>query len=461
MDRWATHAAQERQVGGIGVKPQEVCQRALKMCKDEGATDVVASVSDSSETMIRFSKNDITVSDLLNELACNIFVKVQGRTAGTNLTDLNQTTLKNGVKKVVRMAKNSPSTDTWARLPQGPFNYNPQLLYGSKVPSDAKKLVDWVEGAIESGLGEGAERMAGSLTARNSSVTQMTSGDAFGVAQGGTLELSIRAFGKDLSSGHSVSIASKESEFHAQEAGAEAGRLAKMAASPAKGDAGEYDAVLGPMVFSDLMNQVGRVASAFFVDSGMSFLKDKLDLRVAAENLSLTDDPTIVDTYGSAPFDAEGLPTERTRIVENGLLKNYLHNSTTAQKFQTKSTANAGLIAPHPFNLIVEPGSESLEALISKVENGIYVTNTWYLRYQNYSTGDFSTIPRDAMFLIKNGKIAGSIKELRISENMIRVLQNVQGLTQERKWIKWWEVDTPTLSPSALVSKVRFTSSSQ
>ncbi len=443
------------------MKPQEVCQRAIKLCKEEGATDVVVSVNDSNETMIRFSNNQITISDLLNELACNIFVKVQGRSAGTNLMDLNQSTLKAGVKKVVKMAKTSPPGEIWARLPQGPFSYNPQLLNGSKVPSDAKKLVDWVQGAIDGGTGEGAERMAGSLIAHNSTVTLMTSGDAFGVSQGGSLEMSIRAFGKDQASGHSVSIASREGDFKPEEAGIEAGRLAKMAAAPAMGGAGEFDAILGPMVFSDLMNQVGRVASAFYIDSGMSFLKDKLDLKVAAENFSLIDDPTLVDTYGSAPFDAEGLPTERTKIVENGLLRSYLHNSTTAQKFKTKSTANAGLIAPHPFNLVVEPGKESLDSLMSRIDNGIYVTNSWYLRYQNYGTGDFSTIPRDAMFLIKNGKIAGSIKELRISENMIRVLQSIQGVTQERKWIKWWEVDTPTLSPSALVSKVRFTRSSQ
>ena len=54
--------------------------------------------------------------------------------------------------------------------------------------------------------------------------------------------------------------------------------------------------------------------------------------------------------------------------------------------------SNAGLIAPHPFNLVVPPGEMTLDELISSVDDGIDVTNDWYLRYQNYSSGDFSTI---------------------------------------------------------------------
>jgi PmbA protein len=93
------------------------------------------------------------------------------------------------------------------------------------------------------------------------------------------------------------------------------------------------------------------------------------------------------------------------------------------------------------------------------VSRGIYVTNDWYLRYNNFQSGDFSTIPRDAMFLIKDGKIESSLKELRISDNMLRILGNIGELSKERKWIKWWEVEVPTLTPIALVKGMKFTRS--
>jgi PmbA protein len=76
------------------------------------------------------------------------------------------------------------------------------------------------------------------------------------------------------------------------------------------------------------------------------------------------------------------------------------------------------------------------------------------------ATGDFSAIPRDAMFLIENGKIVRPLREMRISDSIPRMLANISALTKERKWIKWWEVETPTLAPAAMIDKVKFTRSS-
>lgn len=101
----------------------------------------------------------------------------------------------------------------------------------------------------------------------------------------------------------------------------------------------------------------------------------------------------MIGAYGAKAFDDEGTPTRDNKIIEKGVLKTYLHNSTTAKKFKTETTANAGLVSPQPWNLIVEPGGKSFEDLLSEVDDGVYVTNDWYLRYQNYRTGDFSTIP--------------------------------------------------------------------
>jgi PmbA protein len=124
-----------------------------------------------------------------------------------------------------------------------------------------------------------------------------------------------------------------------------------------------------------------------------------------------------------------------------------------------QSTANAGLVAPHASNLVIDPGTKTVDDLIKDADRGIYVTSDWYLRYQNYSTGDFSTIPRDAIFSIVDGRIDRPVRQLRLSDNMLRVLGGVSGLTQERTWVKWWEVETPTLAPTALVSSVKFTRS--
>jgi PmbA protein len=206
---------------------------------------------------------------------------------------------------------------------------------------------------------------------------------------------------------------------------------------------------------------VGRFASAFYVDAGLSFLAGRIGQQVAAESLDLFDDPADPSALGASPFDAEGLPSKRKALLEGGILRTYLHNSSTAAKFGVQSTANAGLIAPAPYSLQVGAGNSSLDDLLSQMEQGIYVTNDWYLRYQNYSAGDLSFIPRDAMFLVRDGSIVSSLKELRISDNVLGMLQRVKALGAQRRWVRWWEVETPTLVPAALIGGVRFTASSQ
>jgi predicted Zn-dependent protease len=63
------------------------------------------------------------------------------------------------------------------------------------------------------------------------------------------------------------------------------------------------------------------------------------------------------------------------------------------------------------------------------------------------------------MFLLKKGEISTSIRELRISDNMPRILQSIMELSKSRSWIKWWEVPIPTLTPHALIEDLNFTKS--
>lgn len=441
------------------MKAGEVCETVVSTCLSEGASDVVVCVSEVEEAMIRFSNNQITVAKKLNEASAEVFVKVRERKAGTDIADLSNRSIISSCRKLVGEAKRSPPGDLYTPLPQGPFEYRDSLLDQGQLDQDPDIMIDWVDRAIEAGLEEGAKRVAGSLICRNNLFTFQTSAGACGTVRKPTIELSLRAFGADLSSGHSVSIAGDVESFRPEEAGREAGMFANLAHGPEDLQSGEYDAVLGHMVLADIIQQVGRFASAFYVEAGISFFKDKLSEQVGSEELTVIDDPTLDGSYGAFPFDMEGLPVKRKSIVERGILRTYLHNTTTARKMNTESTANAGLVNPQPFNLIVEGGNGSTQDLISQVDRGIFVTNDWYLRYQNWSTGDFSMIPRDAMFFIENGELKKPVKEMRISDNILRMLKNVSCLSKDRKWIKWWEVEIPTLTPSAIVESTRFTRS--
>jgi PmbA protein len=151
------------------------------------------------------------------------------------------------------------------------------------------------------------------------------------------------------------------------------------------------------------------------------------------------------------------VPTQENVAIDKGVLKTYLYNTTMARKYKTKTTANAGIILPQPHNIILESGKLSKEKLFSQVQNGMYITNIWYTRFQNYTTGDFSTIPRDGIFIIKDGEIARPIKQLRISENMLNLLKNISGIANDVQQITSWEVHTPTFTPHILIDNVNIT----
>ncbi|MCD6469209.1 TldD/PmbA family protein [Candidatus Bathyarchaeota archaeon] len=437
----------------------EIPSHIVDLAKKMGATDVSAKLTEAQKIMMRFSNNEVTISKIFFENEVDVFLMIEKHRAATSINTLSLRNIERAVKNLVKIAKSTPPADIYAPLPQGPFTYNPNLVKAPEISLDPDSLASYVESAINGALEKGAKRVAGTLNAFKSKITLATSGDVHASQETAGLEISVRAFVSEIATGHAVSVASRIEDFNPEEAGMRAGEIAKAAANPKPGEPGKYMTLVGPLVFADFVNQVGILSSAFMVDAGQSFLAEKMNSEVASKKFTLVDDPTLPGTLGARAFDDEGVPTRRNTIVENGVLKTYLHNSTTAKKFGVETTGNAGIIVPYPWNLIVEPGGKSFDELLAEVDDGIYVTNDWYLRYQNFRTGDFSTIPRDGMFQIKHGEIETSIRELRISDNMLRILQNVIELSSSRTWIKWWEVEVPTLTPYALISELNFTKS--
>ena len=130
-------------------------------------------------------------------------------------------------------------------------------------------------------------------------------------------------------------------------------------------------------------------------------------------------------------FDDEGFPVQENVFIDKGVLKTYLHNTSTAKIFKTETTGNAGLVQPYPWNIEMDPGGMGKNELFDQVKHGLYLTNTWYTRFQNYATGDFSTIPRDGIFLIENGEIKEPLREVSLSGNILNLLSKVENGTKE------------------------------
>lgn len=447
--------------------PDEIAELIVTQGKKLGASDASAIIIEENKRMLRFSNNSITVLQAWNTITPMIYLSMGSKRTGCTVEDPTPEAITSTMETLTKTMRLMKPGDIDSRLPQGPFTYHRiQGNYDARVSSSVGELTDAVETSINSAIGAGARRVSGVLVATEWNRILRTSAGNEGKERGTLLELTVRAFVDADSSGQGVSCSTTLQNFNPELAGREAGEIAKLATGPVEGREGIYQAVLGPSIMANLLNTAAASASAYSVEIGMSYFADKVGQRVASDKLTLTDDQQYPTGPGSHAFDDEGFPTKPTTIVQNGLLKTLLHSSYTAKKFNADLTGHGyygGVsgIVPSPSNLIVDPGDYSKEELFEEVKNGIYVTNNWYTRFQNYQTGDFSTICRDGVLTISDGELSHPVKGLRISDNMLRILQSINAVSKERLWIKWWEVDTPILLSHFLIDKVRMTKSTK
>jgi PmbA protein len=184
-----------------------------------------------------------------------------------------------------------------------------------------------------------------------------------------------------------------------------------------------------------------------------------LNQKIGSSLFTLYDDATDDSMFGSRIADDEGVPTKKTPVIEKGFVKNYLHNTSTAIKFNSESTGNAGIISPTPWQVSVEPGTEDPKEMIESIRDGLYIVNTWYTRFQDYREGIFSTIPRDGIYRIKNGEVIESWTGMRVSDSLINIFKGIEGVSRETKKVKWWDETMYSKVPYVYVSKLNITKS--
>lgn len=193
--------------------------------------------------------------------------------------------------------------------------------------------------------------------------------------------------------------------------------------------------VFAPEVARSLIGSVFDAASGDAIWRHASFLSGKLGEQIGALTLNIIDDntmllPTGAGGFGTSPFDGEGLPSRRTVVVKNGVLRNYMLNTYSARKLGMKSTHNAsrglaGAPGIGPGNLYLEPGMQTPEEIIGGVQAGLYVTSLMGFG-TNTVTGDYS---RGAAGLwIEKGQLTHAVEEITIAGNLGEMLKNVTAI---------------------------------
>lgn len=432
--------------------PYYVRDKLLKL----GADEVIVSESSQEASQVKFVNNKIAKTGTEILIGLSIFLTKNKKIASTTIRDPSKKTADETIKDLIKFIKYAKPKEDYYGIAKGPFKYKEiKELYDKNISNVDE--VDYVKNAIDTSSEIGAKRNSGVLAISKSKDLLLSSNGVEAEEKATGLYFSIRAFLNKDASGHFTSGSRTIKNFKPARYAQEAAKIAKLALNPKEGKPGKYDVIFSPLAFGNLLANVGYSLPIFSVESGMSFFANKLNKVVASKNVTLFDDGRLPNGLASSKYDAEGVPTQKNVVIDKGILKTYLHNSSSAKKYNAKNTASAGLISQQPSNIVLKCGDFSKEELFKEVKNGLYITNLWYTRFQNYETGDFSTIPRDGIFLIKNGEIKEPVKNIRVSENMLNILKNVSAIGKKPEQVIGWEVEIPTITPHVLVKNINVT----
>jgi PmbA protein len=185
--------------------------------------------------------------------------------------------------------------------------------------------------------------------------------------------------------------------------------------------------IFDPLVATSILEHIFEGVNGDSVYRGASFLAGKLGEKIAGDRVNIIDDGTMVGGFGTSPFDAEGIPTRRTVVVENGVFKSYLLNTYTAKKLGLQTTANAsrglaGTPGIGPGNYFLQPGTKTPQQIIGDIKEGLYVTE--FLGHgANLVTGDYS---RGASGLwISGGELTFPVEEITVAGNLKEMFFNI------------------------------------
>ena len=196
---------------------------------------------------------------------------------------------------------------------------------------------------------------------------------------------------------------------------------------------GQYPVIFNSEAMCSLLGVYSGIFNSESAQKGLSKLAGKEGEVIAAPCVTLIDDPFHKENPEPMNFDAEGSPTHKKAVIENGVLNTLLYNLKTAAVAGKKTTGNAskaGYDSPvgiRPFTMYLEGGNLTEEELLAKAGNGVYITDLSGLHAgADPISGDFSL--QSAGYMIENGQKTTYVKAFTVAGNVYELLKNITAL---------------------------------
>ncbi len=309
------------------------------------------------------------------------------------------------------------------------LEYSQQLISASK---EIDKRIIITGGGLGYGVGSVAL-----ITSNGNELTYKGTGISCGV--------STILKDKTVSTGYEF-IHSRINDVDYNKIGTVAAELAVKGQNPESIEPGNYDVIITPHAISELFEFT--IIPALYGEQAMkgeTFYSNRINEQVTSQGISLFDDGTLENGVNSSPIDDEGTPTQRTTLVENGILKSYLFDRITGLEFNEPTTGNAvraegygggksykTIPKTKALNFIISGKTKSRDELLAEIGDGLIIYELLGAHTANTASGDFS-VNSPTLFKVKNGEIFKAGKQVMISGNMGQLMEHVIGLGDDFK----------------------------
>jgi PmbA protein len=393
------------------------------------AAEAVFAERQSLSVGVRLGELEEVEREEAKDLGLRVFVG--RRSATVSGSDVSPEARAKLVERAVAMARLAPE-DPYAgfapkdRLAKGPF---PDLDLIDAYEPSAETLEDQARAAEAAARAiEGVTNSDGGSSSWSSTVWRLVTSDGFSgqhAATGfGISASAIAGEGAGMERGGEGRSVRHAEDLPSPEAiGAKAGQQAV-----ARLGARKIGSTTAPVIFENrlamsLISPLIGAISGPAIARGTSFLKDRLNQRIFAAGVQLTDDPHRVRGLGSAPFDDEGVATVRRALIDDGVLTTWLLNSASARQLNLETTGHAsrgsaGAPGVSTHNLTLEPGELDLAGLMGQAKDGLFITSMFGPSL-NGNTGDWSV--GCSGFWFENGQLAYPVTEITVAGNLIDI----------------------------------------
>ena len=410
------------------VKDQEYLKKKASYCLDLakklGATNISVMVGNSISETVNFRNKKLDESNRSDNLGISITTYIGKKKSSISSSNLLNDNLNILIEKCIETTKNTPE-DEFNSLPdkdllaqevrdlniydETHIENDNKIEYLNRLEASAssdKKIVNTESSFVED--------KSNFILANSDGFCEGYKSSSFS-ASSVTVAKDDKSMERDYEYTHKCHLKDIQ---NAEELGKIASEQAIRKLSPKKIGSEKVAIIFDKRIAKGMLNIFASAISSSSISRGTSFLKDKINQKIFSDTISILDKPDILRGLGSKSFDSEGVKIDTLKLVEQGVLKNYLIDTYNGKKLNLKSNGRCGGTS----NLYFDNGNIPYKDLLNQSSKCIYITET-IGHGSNIVTGDYSVGATG--FLIENGEFKYPISEITIAGNFKDMFQNI------------------------------------